>query len=76
MEKIKPFMIRIGFHECNECNPSDKTVLRIDGKLVFEGEAHIGKGSKLIAYKGTLLELGNNFAISTSSVISCRKHIW
>lgn len=73
--KAKPFMIRIGFHECNECNPSDKTVLRIDGKLVFEGEAHIGKGSKLIVYKGGLLELGNNFAISASSVISCRKHI-
>lgn len=68
-------MIRIGFHECNECNPTDKTVLRIDGKLVLEGEAHIGNGSKIIVYKGGLLELGNNFAISASSVISCRKHI-
>lgn len=25
--KVRPFMIRIGFHECNECNPKDKTVL-------------------------------------------------
>ena len=41
--KISPFMIRIGFHECSECNPSDKTVLRIDGKLIFEGDAHIGR---------------------------------
>lgn len=73
--KAKPFMIRVGFHECNECNPTDKTVLRIDGQLVFEGEAHIGKGSKLIVYKGGLLELGDNFAISASTVISCRKHI-
>lgn len=73
--KAKPFMIRIGFHECNECDSSDKTVLRIDGKLVFEGNAHIGKGSKLIVYKGGLLELGDNFAISASTAISCRKHI-
>ncbi len=73
--KISPFMIRIGFHECSECNPSDKTVLRIDGKLIFEGDAHIGKGSKIIVYKDAILELGDNFAISASSTISCRKHI-
>lgn len=72
---VKPFMIRIGFHECNECNPSDKTVLRIGGKLIFEGDAHIGKGSKIIVYKDAILELGDNFAISASSTISCRKHI-
>lgn len=73
--KAKPFMIRVGFHECNECNPSDKTLMRIDGLLVLEGETHIGKGSKLIVYKGGQLDLGNNFAISASSVISCRKYI-
>lgn len=72
---VKPFMIRIGFHECCECNPSDKTVLKVDGKLVFNGDAHIGKGSKIIVYRGGVLELGQNFAISASSVISCRKHI-
>lgn len=72
---VKPFMIRIGFHECSECNPSDKTVFRIDGKLILEGDAHIGKGSKIMVYKDAILELGDNFAISASSTISCRKHI-
>ena len=73
--KISPFMIRIGFHECSECNSTDTTLLQIRGKLVFEGTAHIGRGSKIIVYKNAILELGDNFAISASSTISCRKHI-
>lgn len=73
--KISPFMIRIGFHECSECNFTDTTLLQIRGKLVFDGEAHIGRGSKIIVYKDAILELGDNFAISSSSTISCYKHI-
>ena len=73
--KISPFMIRIGFHECSECNSNDTTLLQIRGKLVFEGEAHIGRGSKILVYKDAILELGDNFAISASSTISCRKHM-
>lgn len=73
--KISPFMIRIGFHECSECNSTDTTLLQIRGKLVFDGEAHIGRGSKIIVHKDAILELGDNFAISSSSTISCYKHI-
>ena len=73
--KISPFMIRIGFHECSECNSSDTTLLLIQGKIFFEGEAHIGRGSKIIVYKNAILELGDKFAISASSTISCRKHM-
>lgn len=68
-------MIRIGFHECSECNSTDTTLLQIRGKLVFDGEAHIGRGSKIIVHKDAILELGDNFAISSSSTISCYKHI-
>lgn len=68
-------MIRIGFHECSECNSTDTTLLQIRGKLVFDGEAHIGGGSKIIVHKDAILELGDNFAISSSSTISCYKHI-
>ncbi len=42
---------------------------------MFDGEAHIGQGSKIIVNKGGVLELGDNFAISASSTISCHKHI-
>lgn len=68
-------MIRIGFHNCDECNSNDKTLLKVLGQLVFDGEAHIGCGSKIIVNKGAQLELGDNFAISASSTISCYKHI-
>lgn len=68
-------MIRIGFHECSECNSTDTTLLQIRGKLVFDGEAHVGRGSKIIVHKDAILELGDNFAISSSSTISCYKHI-
>ena len=72
---IRPMMIRIGFHECDECNPRNPTLLKVEGTLVFEGSAHIGRGSKIIVEKGAVLELGDNFAISDSTAISCRKHI-
>lgn len=68
-------MIRIGFHECDECNPKNPTLLKVDGKLVFHGTVHIGRGSKICVAKEALLELGDNFAISASSSISCYKHI-
>lgn len=74
-ELIKPFMIRVGFHECDECNPKNPTLLKVDGKLEFQGTAHIGRGSKICVAKDAFLELGDNFAISASSCISCHKHI-
>ena len=68
-------MIRIGFHECDECNPNNQTVLKVKGTLEFSGFAHIGRGAKIIVGEDGKLELGNNFAISDSFTISCRKHI-
>lgn len=72
---IKSGMIHIGFHECAECNHNDDTILYVgpSGSIIFNGAAFIGNGSKIIV-RG-LLELGNHFAISASSVISCYKHI-
>lgn len=72
---VRPFLVRIGFHECDETNRGDTTLLKVQGQLVFEGEAHIGRGSKIVVGTGALLELGDNFAISSSSAISCYKHI-
>lgn len=74
---IKPFMIRIGFHECETCNKRDTTKLSVEkgGQLLFDGTAHVGHGSKIIVMGDGLLELGDNFAISASSTINCYKHI-
>lgn len=70
-------MIRIGFHECATCNDSDTTRIIVDkgGKLLFEGTAHIGHGSKILVRRNAILELGDSFAISASSTINCYKHI-
>lgn len=73
-EPIKPFMIRIGFHTVS-IMPEQITVLIVHGALVFKGAAHIGRGSHLVVRNGALLELGDNFAISANSYISCSKHI-
>ena len=72
---VRPFMIRIGFHECDECNPKNPTLLKVKGKLVFHGTAHIGRGTKICVSKDALLELGDNFSISAASCISCHKYI-
>lgn len=70
-----PAMIRIGFHEVSICNPKDSNVLDIHGKLIFNGTAHIGNGTKIHVSKGAELVLGDNFAVSASSQINCYKKI-
>lgn len=74
---VRPFMIRIGFHTCEECNFNDETRLSIQrgGVLRFCGTAHIGRGSKIIVASNALMELGDNFAISASSTIVSYKKI-
>lgn len=74
---VKPAMIRIGFHTCLECNYNDETKLIVDkrGAIVFDGSAHIGRGSKIIVTENAKIHLGDNFAISASSTIASYKKI-
>lgn len=44
--EIKPFLIRIGFHECDESNRGDTTLLKVHGELVFEGRPTSGVGRR------------------------------
>lgn len=75
MSPLRPGMIRIGFHNVPICNPKDSTILDINGKLVFQGTAHIGNGTKIHVENNALLILGDNFAVSASSQINCYKKI-
>lgn len=70
-------MIRIGFHQVDAiCIYSLKTILNIPkpGKLVFQGEAHIGHGA-IISCVGGVMTVGNNFAVSGSTSFVCYKKI-
>lgn len=75
--EIKPALIRIGFHTTPVMNPNDRTVISIapEGKMVFQGSAHIGRGSKIAVHRKAELELGDNFAISSSTQINCYNSI-
>ena len=65
-QTLSPMMIRIGFHTVPIIY-QEKTLLDIKGRLVFEGAAHIGRGSHIVVQREAVLELGNNFAISAAS---------
>lgn len=64
--------VRYGFHEVPVMNFKDQSSIIIDegGKLIFEGTAHIGKGTK-INVSGGVLTLGNDFKVSASTQINC-----
>ena len=58
-------------------DPKAKTVITIanGGVLVFKGEAHIGRGSKIYCAPNSKLILGERFAISALTQIACYKSI-
>ena len=58
-KKLSPFMIRIGFHKV-PIMPEQKNYLDIRGTLMFEGSAHIGRGSRIVVGYGAELVLGDN----------------
>lgn len=75
--KVKPAMIRFGFHWVPICDYHSTSQITImpKGKLVFKGEAHLGKGSKIHVDNGGKLILGDNFSISSCTQINCFKKI-
>lgn len=77
IDNVRPAMIRLGFHcvpVCDRCSKS-QVVVSPQGKIIFKGDAHLGKGTKIYVEQGAELILGNNFAISSCSQINCFKKI-
>lgn len=71
---IKFAMIRIGFGGVRIFDQQRmRSVWYLTGTINFKGSAHIGNGTKL-SVLGELI-LGNNFAISANTQISCYKKI-
>lgn len=77
VDKVCPAMIRLGFHFVPICDrhSTSQIIVSPQGRIVFKGDAHLGKGTKIYVGKDAELILGNNFAISSCSQINCFKKI-
>lgn len=74
--EIKPGMIRIGFGNIGIFDQIlSRSILEIEGKIIFYGKAVIGHGSKISVGKNAILEIGNNFDIIAETSIVCHKSI-
>ncbi len=75
--KVHTAMIRMGFLCALACDTNEQTRLCIQkgGRLCFQGEAHLGHGTRLIVRPKAEMILGDNFAISSNSTIQCYKKI-
>lgn len=73
---IRPGMIKLGFGSVGIFDKKySRTIYEVSGKIVFNGSANIGHGSKISVSKSGKLILGDNFRISAESTIVCNKKI-
>lgn len=69
-------MIRIGFGNIGIFDQVlSRSILEIEGEIIFYGKAVIGHGSKISVGKNGILEIGNNFDITAETSIICHKNI-
>lgn len=70
------FGVKIGFGGVGIFDKQkSRTIWSVNGKVVFEGSANIGHGSKISVNKSGVLTLGDNFVISAESTIVCSNTI-
>ena len=73
---IETGMIRIGFGDIGIFDQVlSRSILEIEGRIIFYGKAVIGHGSKISVGKNGILEIGNNFTITAETFIICHKNI-
>jgi len=76
LKKVRTGIIRIGFGSIPSIDYNNqRSIIHIDGEIIFSGKCKMGKSSKIIVYKNATLEIGDNFNISGDSKILCHKHI-
>lgn len=67
---VKTGMIYLGFGDVGIFDKKrSRTIWQVSGKVVFQGNANIGHGSKIIVENQGTLVLGDNFTISAESSI-------
>ncbi|MEG2599473.1 MAG: acyltransferase [Muribaculaceae bacterium] len=76
LDTIRTGIVKIGFGDVGIFDKShSRTIWQVSGKVVFNGKANIGHGSKISVHPGGILKFGDKFAISAESSIVCSKHI-
>jgi len=74
--EIKLGMIRFGFSNVGIVDKKyTRTLIELNGTLIFKGTANIGNGSKISVGEKGYLTIGNNFFISASTTIICFESI-
>lgn len=69
-------MIRIGYGDIGIFdNKRSRTIWEVTGRVIFEGNAEIGHGSKISVGETGQLQLGRNFAITAESAIIAYKKV-
>lgn len=73
---VKTGLVRIGVPECYTLDmKNDRTKWKVDGTVVLNGNAIIGRGSCIRIFKEATLTIGNNFTISGGTSIISKKGI-
>lgn len=74
--EIKFGMIKIGFGDVGIFDKVfSRTIIQIEGKVVFHGKTNIGHGSRIFVGKNGILEIGDKFNITAETAIICYKNI-
>lgn len=73
---ISTGMIRIGYGDIGIFDKKrSRTIWEVAGKVIFEGKAEIGHGSKISVGESGELVLGKNFAITAETAIIAYKKV-
>ncbi len=73
---VKTGMIRFGFSSVGIVDKRyTRTLIELNGEVVFKGSANFGYGSKISVLKSGTLIIGNRFSVSANSTIICADSI-
>jgi acetyltransferase-like isoleucine patch superfamily enzyme len=72
---IKPGMIQVGFNDVSISDKKERSLWNVSGKIMFNGSAIFGAGTKIAVGDNAILQLGKGFKITAKSEIACFKRI-
>lgn len=73
---IKSGLLRLGQKHVGTLDHKHSNLIwEVTGKIIFDGKANLGSGSRICVGPEAILKIGNNFSISGNSSIICQKGI-